>query len=369
MDGALDRASHVVNRLAKWLGRKSNATKGPMTGESAALLRWFRDNNRPAIGTTELDRDQAQLTQAIASGRNDKVVLARLAGHAAIIAHRRGAELELGTRNSSEAIHQVDEVMRAGHFPLAKLLLERYASKWPNSNALRVLHVLMDGPGNDDGFDDRGEDFQILPRPGGSATTFVVFTGLRNRFGISLGQLHYAWLSALPVNLIYLRDPASNLYLTGIHSIGNLDTSLQHLSRSLAAMGTEKAVFLGHSGGVFGAIYYGVRLGARTALCFSGTTDLDSLPGSAHESSYQRLRTAHEQGLMPWPDLRQLVGSSALQVRLYYGTANDYDAAQALKLHNLPNVSLYPIEGRRQHFVLDQLAERKELAKIFFDCC
>ena len=351
----MDSAHRLVGRFSRWFGK----------GSDPDPLEWFRINNRPAQDLAGLQNVEAKLIKVIASAPEHSPLRARLVGHVAIIAHRRGTNSELDVRNSLEAVHQVDEVVRAGHFPLAKSLIERHAAKWPKSDALRRLSHLLNGPGKGDGFDDQGSDFQIWRRPGGAAVTLVVFAGFGQRFGINLGLLHHVWLSALPANVVYLRDYERYFYLAGIRSIGNLDATLQHLSETLASLETKRSIFLGQSGGVFGALYYGVRIGADMALCFSGRVNIYPLESTPHKS----LKTAHESGRIPWPDLRELISNSALQVHCYYGASNVVDAAQARTLSGLPNVFLHPIEGCDKHSVLDYLAERGELAKIFSSCC
>ena len=367
MGSALGSPSRLVKRLQGWLGPNPGTAKRLAVREAEPTLTWLRENNRPAQAVAELEKVEAELVKALASAPKHSVVRARLAGHAAIIAYRRGAVPELGVQNSLEAIHQIDEIARTGHLSLAKSLLDSYATKWPKSEPLQRLNCLMSGPGKDDGFDDRGDDFQIWRHPAGSETTLVVFTGLGDRFGTSLGQLHYAWLSALPANIIYLRDFERKLYLAGIRSIGNLEDTFQHLSETLTSLGTKKSTFLGHSGGVFGALYYAIHLGADMALCFSGTIDLDAR--SSESVLHKHFWADHQRGLIPWPDLREMLCNSSVKVHLYYGAANAVDAVQAKKLVGLPNVFLHPIEGRAKHFVLDDLAGRGELARIFFECC
>jgi hypothetical protein len=351
----MDNASRFFSRLIRRFGGDSD--RDP--------LEWFRLNNRPAKDLAELENVRAQLVKEVASAPEHSPLRARLAGHAAIIAHRRGTRPELEVRNSLEAVHQIDEIVRAGHFALAKSLIESHAAKWPKSDPLRRLSHLLNGPGEGDGFDDQGDDFQIWRRPGGAVVTLVVFAGFGQRFGINLGLLHHVWLSALPANVIYLRDFKRSFYLAGIRSIGNLDATLERLSETLASLGTKKSIFLGQSGGVFGALYYAVRINADMALCFSGRTDL-SAPGSP---TYERLKAAHESGLIPWPNLQEMIGASAVQVHCYYGAESAVDADQAEKLAGLRNVALYAIEGCDKHSVLDYLAERGELAKIFSSCC
>jgi pimeloyl-ACP methyl ester carboxylesterase len=265
-------------------------------------------------------------------------------------------------------VHQIDEIIRAGHIAIATRLLDSYLAKWPNAHTLGVLRSLMDGPGTGDAFQDDDSDCQIVRRAG-CDPTLVVFSGRQQRFGISYDQLHHVWLSPLKANIVYLRDRDACLYLLGIRSLGDLEATIAKLGDAIKSLGTTKATMIGHSGGVFGALYYGARLRANTVLCFSGPSSLDIGLGAPNKQVYPILQDLRARGAIPWPDLRALVAATpSMYVRFFYGAENHMDTLQAEHLAGLQNVSLEPAEGLSEHFILDNLAKRGKLSEILLTC-
>jgi hypothetical protein len=125
---------------------------------------------------------------------------------------------------------------------------------------------------------------------------------------------------------------------------------------------------MGNSGGVFPTLFYGAKLNANVALCFSGPSSLD-IGLAAGKPVFLTLKTLHEKGQVPWPNLRELVASSPMQVRYFYGSESARDVAQAENLAGLPRVSLECLEGVKTHGVLDKLAARGLLEEIFKSAC
>jgi hypothetical protein len=367
--------STFYGKLLSWRhsARRANRTRDKLLRDQSTLpqnellLRWLRHNNRPGATQATLEVVKSKIAEAKRRADDDIVLNIRLAAHEAILNYEKRGIVRSVFRNTSDTIHQTDEIINCGHIAFAALLLNNAVMQWPKASSLKRIHSLMDGPGKLDAFIDDGTDVQISRRPG-ATTTLVVLAGHRQRFGISFSQLHYVWLSAIHANIVYLRDMNSLLYMAGLVSLGPLDSTIDNLAQRFRSLGTRKLVFIGNSGGVFGALYYGFLLGANNALCFAGPTSLDIAFAKPDPPVRQKLKDLHQKGLVPWPNLRDLLSENQITVRYFFGVENSIDTLHADFLGGLPNVSLEPLPGISDHFVLDGLAVRGDLAQIFASC-
>lgn len=291
---------------------------------------------------------------------------ARLLAHQEILVHdASGSVVGLAT-NVAQATFELNEIFaHALRFDVAKALLELYLKRWPKVHSLSTLHpFIMNADGPRDGFrDDKKRDLQIVSNPG-ATVTFVVVCGIRHAFGIQLNVLHHCCLAQYGANVIYLRDLSENMYLTGIDSLGGMASTLAQLRECILSLGTQKLVFVGNSGGVFGALYYGALLKADEILLFAGPTSLDIGFQETERQAYPRLNELRRAAQIEWPDLREIYQQNGIPVSLYFGNENRVDRLQAENLAGLPNVGLHPVASR-QHFILDNLARIGELDRIF----
>jgi hypothetical protein len=309
-------------------------------------------------------RDALPLVDKIESKHSDNIRLcAVLNAYRAVIEYDGTGEVTPRSQGAAAATLELHELIGPlGRFDVAKKLLYEYVAAWPGAQALvRTFDMVPDNVQPVDGFrDDPEADLQVVPK-NNADTTLLVFTGRRHKFGISLNILHHCWLAPLSCNVIYLRDFAELIYLRGIQSIGGgEDETLCKLQEIIASMASRRLVCLGNSGGVFGAWYYGIRLGAQYVLNFSGPSSLDI--GLRFKAKYYgQLRELHKQGVIPWPDVRALYERDPKAAgRVFYACGNEFDRVQAEHLAGLKNVSLSPLEGTSAHFVIDQLVRAGE---------
>jgi len=268
--------------------------------------------------------------------------------------------------NVPEAILQLREIFTSTlRFDVAKTLLNNYLTRWPQARALNIfLPVLAGVQGPADSFrDDRDRDLQVVRSPG-ATTTFLVFCGIRHGFTVPLNVLHHCWLARYGVNVLYLRDFSHSLYLTGLKSVGDVEETCAALRDVLAGLETRKTVFIGNSGGVFGALYFADLMKADLVLPFSGPSSLEIGLEETERQAYPRLLQLRNEGKIDWPDLRGLYAESNIPVRFYFGQRNRVDSAQAENLSGLRCVKLCPVPTS-SHFVLDFLAESGELDTVF----
>jgi hypothetical protein len=323
--------------------------------------RLFRDQLVRAIAKTEHAGSSATARPG-ASGR----LRVRLLAYQEIFTFDDTGAVEGLASNVMEAILELNELYTfALRFDVARHLLQKYTARWPRARPLAILPPIVgqvNGPV--DGFRDNRElDVQIAPGPA-SDITFAVFCGLRHAFGVQLNVLHHCSLAKHGVNVVYLRDFAQNLYLTGVSSIGDLRQTCDALRDTFTKLNSRKLIFIGNSSGVFGALHYGGILGADRVLLFSGPTSLEIGLEESERQAYPRLLELRLERKIEWPNLREIYTARSTPVLFYYGSENRVDVAQAENLGGLPNVRLHPV-STSSHFVLDYLAPSGEIDRIF----
>lgn len=86
------------------------------------------------------------------------------------------------------------------------------------------------------------------------------------------------------IDAAYLRlNCANDWYHNGIPGLGSLDDTLIALRKLIAASGCKTVVCVGSSMGAFGAVWYGVTLGAQVIVAFGPETVMNVLGGFSVE--------------------------------------------------------------------------------------
>jgi hypothetical protein len=293
------------------------------------------------------------------------VARANLLAYREIIAFDRTGVVQGLAQNVAQATHQLNEIYtHALRFDVARALLTVYVARWPTARALGVaLPIIGDTSGPFDGFrDNKDLDVQIVAKPG-ATTTFVVCCGLRHAFGVQLNVLYHCSLAKHNTNVVFLRDFSQSLYLPGIRSLGGLRETLKALRKTLASLKTQKLVFIGNSGGVFGALYYGARLHGDLMLLFGGPSSLELGLEETERQAYPRILALHNSSKIAWPNLRVEYSRNKKPVWYYFSSGNRVDRTQAENLQGLANVELRPVPTPH-HFMVNEIAETGELEKV-----
>lgn len=199
---------------------------------------------------------------------------------------------------------------------------------------------------------DDGADV-ILSPPGVTGTTVLVFTGLNGRAMVPIDYVDRLCAAAGHA-AIYLRDPRRTFYLGGVPSLSaDLEGTITAVRGLLQGLQTTRLLCLGSSAGGFGAIRFGLRLGADKVLCAStpttGNTDFLATAGESRARllTHRMLSRFPQQAL----DLRaelQAMGHRC-RVDLWFGADCPMDVAHASHLAGYPGVHLRPIEGLDRH--------------------
>jgi hypothetical protein len=335
------------------------------TGGSAVLNRFdlaaiFKHFEKPVV-------DYVALREMI-SDRFENPIMVRIctafANNMEQIEAGRGAQLDDVQGTVAKGILSL--MINLGRIGVAKEFLTACVHKWDKERFIEWYTMLMLADEDIRDLDIRDKpwlDYQVIDRK--EKTTVIMFCGHAHRFGIELNAV-VVWLRSLPVNLIFLRDFNRRLYLSGVKSIGDMDQTVKRLQEDLARLGTERIVTMGNSGGVYGALHFGHRLGASQVLCFGGPT---SLKAGVEEASdrpvYLLMEQMAQAGELTVPDLRQCFIENGISVRYFYGQDYQVDAAQAEILKDIPNVSIEPVSDWSRHVVLGEMARRKQLKDVF----
>jgi hypothetical protein len=186
----------------------------------------------------------------------------------------------------------------------------------------------------------------------GAAKTALAFSTYAGGFGFMRGWgsvfLAHRFLASFPLNIVYLRDETYCLNLAGNRSLGADYGACVEALRSLCAQrGWRELYALGFSMGGYSALRFGLDLGVRAALSFSGPTSL----ASAEYREQMGLKWLHEAAPQMTVDLLPLFRRASRRPRLLlcYGDANAGDAEMATRMAGLPETELIPFEGFDGH--------------------
>jgi amino acid adenylation domain-containing protein len=206
--------------------------------------------------------------------------------------------------------------------------------------------------------DDRKKDVQIAAR-NRAKTVLLLFCGDGHKLGLPLPIVH-CWVGRLNASLVYLRDFQRCNYLRGVLSLGSTrEASLAGLRSIVASLGAERIVCCGNSSGVFGALSYGLDLGAEVVLCMGGVTNLtpEFNVSSLWEQKAIKLRADIPKIEL---DMRRSYANASRppRVHLVYGEDFWQDRIHALHLGGLPSVTLHAVDNFNEHNVIIELIKR-----------
>lgn len=204
--------------------------------------------------------------------------------------------------------------------------------------------------------DPRAGNYWMVPN--GSRKTLVVFTGRAKRLTVSV-YLMQRILEPFQVNVLYLFDPWDAFYLAGIGgSWAGFDATVGLVRRLCDGLDTGTLYCLGQSSGGYGALRYGLELGAQAVLAFS-----PMIRQVARPRSLERIRAAAGDAITPDAltpdavDLRRLYQGRPATPRttIVCGAENIGDMRSAAELSDLPGVAHRPVPGVADHAVITTL--------------
>lgn len=194
----------------------------------------------------------------------------------------------------------------------------------------------------------------ISSAPSTSGDVFLIFTGYGKQVGTVPLVLIDRLLAEHGASMIRLVDHTGLLYQNGIEQVApDFETTVTQLKERIKALGGKRVFTLGTSGGGFGALRYGVTLGAENILTFSAPTNLQFDFLRKHKDFRARavIRRLNTLLTPEQLDIGKMLERHFYKPRIdvYYCAENSGDLAQAENIKHLPNVNLHPIDDSDDH--------------------
>jgi hypothetical protein len=190
--------------------------------------------------------------------------------------------------------------------------------------------------------------------PPGARDVVLVFLGADSRFWMQIAGLH-PFLAPFGRHVVYLFDTQFSCFLRGIDGLGSSHETalggLRALCRTLSE--SEAGIYCyGGSMGGFGALRYGLDLGARKVLTFGAPT---SLKGDVCRVQFE-IGLAKRLGALAL-DLKPLYlrEPARPQVTLYYSALNARDTAHTQRFADVPGANIVAVEDTSDHDCLRKL--------------
>ncbi|ALG73735.1 hypothetical protein VY88_23420 [Azospirillum thiophilum] len=198
--------------------------------------------------------------------------------------------------------------------------------------------------------------------PAGSTTTLLAFTGRARRLSVSV-YLMQRILEPFGVNVIYLFDPADSFYIGGIGGgWTGMEPTVELLRRLCDGFGTRTLYCLGQSTGGYGALRYGLDLGAEAVLAFSPMIWQVMRPRPLARISQLLGRPVGGEEV----DLRHLYAGRERhpRARIVCGGDNAADLRSAAMLADLPGIDRHILPGVSDHAVITTLLQSGDLRRM-----
>jgi hypothetical protein len=190
----------------------------------------------------------------------------------------------------------------------------------------------------------------LVWRKSGHRRTLFFFTGAARRNLPRIAMLHQTFKD-LNCNVVYVRDHQKLWHMAGLAGMPSVDPSgvtkeLRHLHLTLRG---KDIVTVGSSVGGYAALRYGLLLGAKATLSFSGFTNIAF--DEPMLADYPAVKRLHDHNPLLPEDLLPLyeAASPAPKVTLCYGDAHEVDTRHALRMASLPGLTLLPVPGLADH--------------------
>jgi hypothetical protein len=212
--------------------------------------------------------------------------------------------------------------------------------------------------------EDPTAEIQIIQRSD-CDKVLLCFCACRGTLGLPVNFVHQ-WLGRLPVSLVYIKDLRNLAGGCGFPTLGqDRASAVAAFRRIVDEIGGKEIYTLGVSLGGYAALYYGLQLGAVSALSLGGATDFTPDFVNSLGPVKQEYRDLWEFAPDDAKNLRDYYEPALKKPRVMmaYGAANPRDRRQAGQMAGMPNVELTPIDYA-QHNVIEPLIRNHELMPL-----
>ena len=197
-------------------------------------------------------------------------------------------------------------------------------------------------------------------------TIMIAFGGLARSFGGVPGFEFLTSLSDIPVQRIFLADPAGLWYQKGIPGMGdNVWEVAENLKRFCTLNGAKRIVTLGNSAGGFAAILFGALIGADEVHAFAPKTRLvdDRDYRDVEELRELHRRIGPDRSMLDLCDFLLQNELNSARIFIHFPKRDRMDAYHARNLAGVPNVKLigYPW---RDHYLIGALRKNGSLKSL-----
>jgi hypothetical protein len=191
-----------------------------------------------------------------------------------------------------------------------------------------------------------------------------VFCGRRHQLNMPL-WLFQRWMSTREVSVVYLRDFDETLYVGGVRSCGSFEATVRRLGRIAQEVKADRIVCLGNSSGGYGAMRYGLELGAERVFGFGAATNM-ALSFNTYLNRFEAAQRLSEGFPEARLDLRELYLAAARppETELHYGSRAWDDRIQAEHMTGVPGTVLLPMPDYEGHGVLPELIRRGQFDRL-----
>jgi dienelactone hydrolase len=201
----------------------------------------------------------------------------------------------------------------------------------------------------------------------GAAKTVLAFSTYAGGFGPMHGWgsvfLAHRFLGGFPLNIVYLRDETYCLNLAGNRSLGaDYAASVAALRALCSGRSWNELYTVGFSMGGYSAMRFGLDLGVRAVLSFSGPSTLVS----AEYRAKIGLNWFYQAAPAMAADLLPLFQQASRRPRLLlcYGELNPVDAGMAEHMAGLAETELIAFPGFRGHSTFMEAGRLNKLGEL-----
>ncbi len=202
----------------------------------------------------------------------------------------------------------------------------------------------------------RDSDLQTFHTPGATGTLIAFSTATNDCLGSSWTMFYQAVAEPAGMNLVVLKDFNRRLFMKGIRSLGSKKSTL-HTLRSLVETYSEdtEVIFLGASGGTFGALAYAAQIPEiRRVVALSGPTSLELGGENEDKVVYKAILEEVGEGSLDYVDIIRAVRTSSLKrIDFFVSGHNDFDMAQMNHLRENTEVVVPHIYNTDHHSMTD----------------
>jgi len=258
---------------------------------------------------------------------------------------------------ASQWIAACEELVIAGDIAALRRHLPVLYAAFPHlgylSSMCRVITNVPEPAANRPDFrDDRTLAIQVSPCPG-SDTVMLCFCGASDRLGLGISLMH-AWLSHLPVHLVYLRGYWPVRIAGRTYAGADPEAALATLRQIVDDLDAREVLCWGHSLGGYSALLYGLELRAHAVVAFAPKTNLDPASNPFARATYDGgdLKPAY------------LAAETPPAACIVYAPAHDEDNYHAGHFGDVPHTELWPVPDADGHNVLGEIITAGKLERL-----